>query len=801
MADIQYLSYGNQQVEKQALLNQMADSVTTYVNKQPWSRKRKEKFISAYSDMLSHGILGASSDSGQWVVNVDGEIDLNSKSKKDKQMYQEAAWFIRHQMQSLAQDKDKQEENEIVKTPFDFNKDFINYVSNQKFGSNDFKTSQWNEFDERNKYGIRGTENRMRILSELLKSYSDNFDESKFDFKDSPYRNSVDLKNRIGEAITALGTPDKRDDLEKLYAIGLNPADWFNNGSGDPSGYEIDGKELTNGEYYDAIQKAEREKYEEYVKKSKQYIENLKKQEGTISSSQITNQQSPGSKTFGQRGFTTAEQIELGSIIGDIASIVYPGAIGGAVLGGGSAVARTVASAMRGDLNLWDRLLDFGTGIVGGLPFVGDALMIGKVGKGVKTFIQSAGLWEAISNTPELSAFSKKLANGKFDDITIDEWKGALKFFRGLTGAGRVMKSNASLNNAAKASGLETKYNWRQKLLGTGPTINTKAKTYNVKAKVGDQEVDVELNQSQYDGLVEGLRKIRPGKNAKTKGEELIKNTIKEDPKIKAIKPDAKPEDITVTYSPTWRNYIPFFRSRSITSNFGVTERTLGGNSMQEFETSLQRRGFWDKALHGGSNRALRQYRRHLGLETNPNLAPVKPDNPVANPVPVKPNTSYIPEGIDQNTSNLLNNVWNTPAKKLTRESREIRPSKTKVNGEIKYGPSSAEGKLIDGNKFNIIYTTKSKGTPSEMIVLFNGQNIKIEGSTLGQQKANLGKWINEQNIKIQQAGNISLKASDQKWKDFVANIKDLKRLGYLYKQGGRIDKQKIQKYKEYIQN
>jgi hypothetical protein len=34
--------------------------------------------------MLSRGILGASSDSGQWVVNVNGEIDLDSKSKKDK---------------------------------------------------------------------------------------------------------------------------------------------------------------------------------------------------------------------------------------------------------------------------------------------------------------------------------------------------------------------------------------------------------------------------------------------------------------------------------------------------------------------------------------------------------------------------------------------------------------------------------------------------------------------------------------------------------------------------------------------
>jgi hypothetical protein len=90
------------------------------------------------------------------------------------------------------------------------------------------------------------------MLSELLQSYSDNFDESKFDFKDSPYKDSADLKTRIGEAITALGTPDKQDDLEKLYAIGLDPADWFNNGSGDPSGHvDSEGNPLTYGQYYD----------------------------------------------------------------------------------------------------------------------------------------------------------------------------------------------------------------------------------------------------------------------------------------------------------------------------------------------------------------------------------------------------------------------------------------------------------------------------------------------------------------------------------------------------------------------
>ena len=42
MADIQYLNYGNQQIEQQALtLNNVANNVLDYVNSQSWSNKRK----------------------------------------------------------------------------------------------------------------------------------------------------------------------------------------------------------------------------------------------------------------------------------------------------------------------------------------------------------------------------------------------------------------------------------------------------------------------------------------------------------------------------------------------------------------------------------------------------------------------------------------------------------------------------------------------------------------------------------------------------------------------------------------
>jgi len=50
----------------------MANDVQNYVNSQPWSSKRKQKFMTAYSDIMNRGIQGASNETGQWRINVGG---------------------------------------------------------------------------------------------------------------------------------------------------------------------------------------------------------------------------------------------------------------------------------------------------------------------------------------------------------------------------------------------------------------------------------------------------------------------------------------------------------------------------------------------------------------------------------------------------------------------------------------------------------------------------------------------------------------------------------------------------------
>lgn len=254
MADIQYLNYGDQQIEQQALLNNLANQVQGYVQSQPWSNKRKEKFMSAYSDLMNRGILGASNNTGQWMIDVNGD-PLPEMSRKDKEMYQEAAYFIQQQMAALPT-KTAEEEKKVEDLPvFDFNKDFITYVNNSINGGQPLNigygdSDQWNYLDERDSNGIRGRKNRAKKLAELLESYKTKLgDGSKYKFEGSPYSDINDFNTKIDRAIAALKTDSIDDDREALQAIGLNQATWFNNGSGDPSGkVDANGNPLTYGQ-------------------------------------------------------------------------------------------------------------------------------------------------------------------------------------------------------------------------------------------------------------------------------------------------------------------------------------------------------------------------------------------------------------------------------------------------------------------------------------------------------------------------------------------------------------------------
>ena len=280
MADIQYLNYGDQQIEQQAFLDKAKKEVYNYVRKQPWSTKRKERFMSAYSDIMTRGVLGASIDDKTGIYKIQVGGDVMNISPDDQKIYGDAAAYLQEQMASLPkkasleEEAKKKAEEEKAKFPiFDnkyFTTNFINHLSKNEFGgSKQFDTqNDWNGLDKRNeKTGLRGREERARILARNLQSYADSLDETKLNFEGSPFENLQDFKDRINKAVYALTeTPDNiDDDNETLRRLGIRASDWFNNGSGDPSGQYInlgDGtkRELTYGELAQHNQEQENEK-------------------------------------------------------------------------------------------------------------------------------------------------------------------------------------------------------------------------------------------------------------------------------------------------------------------------------------------------------------------------------------------------------------------------------------------------------------------------------------------------------------------------------------------------------------
>lgn len=265
MAD--FINYGDQQLEQQALLNNLANNVQNYVNTQPWSNKRKEKFMSAYSDIMNNGVLGASNSTGQWVLNTRNAIDLNSKDRKDREMYQEAAYFIQQQMAGLSSkvaSEKEQEEKKKEELPTFNNEYFVNNITTRVsnlFGGQSDITQAWNELDKREENGLRGTSVRRERLAKVLQDYLDNFDETKVNFENSPFKDVNDFKTRMNTAISALKSGE--DATDALNAIGLKRSQWLYDGSGDQYDIDADGNPISYGRYAELKAKQEQQKAQE----------------------------------------------------------------------------------------------------------------------------------------------------------------------------------------------------------------------------------------------------------------------------------------------------------------------------------------------------------------------------------------------------------------------------------------------------------------------------------------------------------------------------------------------------------
>ena len=900
MADTNYLYYGDQQVDQQALMNKMANGVVQYVQSQPWTRKRKDMFMSAYSDIMNKGLKGMSNSTGQWMVDFGGPaIDWDSKSRKEKEMYEEAGYFIQQQMNGLAADAKKQneEKDEIELTPYGskFKDVFGDYIGRTYFGNRDFniggEKDDWNYLDERNEQGIRGRSERAKKLASYLQSYRDSLKDSNFDFKDSPFSSKEDLITRLDSAIAALKTTDNtQDDTDALNALGLDARDWFNNGSGDiyvdengNTAVGSDGKPLSYAQYYNnlALQEKTKQETEQKAAEEKQKaldalqiytsrpvqkaftlrdlsnkysgdlnaaisnfsnvnlsqltqeqndelvslfqggynsnaLDNINDDEWEQIKSkiavngedksqyrkingingiyydvakknlfQLSNSQQSGSKNFlaglSDKEKKDAEQQRLifegsglsGADIADIAAtftdlagigasfIPVVGNVAGAATGAAGSLTHFGADWSRDGLDLGDvgRLginLAFDAATL--IPGFGTAAKAGKIAKflapKVPYIIAGIGAVQGLSNGTEIINSFKKLSNPS--TVTVEDLQNMAQGIALLAGGVNVSRGI---------------YQSRQAKKNLKPATSSEPATIRTR-----NERTLELNESEYNTL-----------SSKTATREAKQAAIES-----AATRSGTPLDATdgISYK-GWSIKNPTRTKNTSTEVEGLTapKTAVQGVNIGEIRERnrkwIEEHPTLSRILPGRTTDSKVNWTNEgmyiKGVkENNTAQQSTQIETPVRTPKP-STNTSnleYFPKDANIKDVKEVQNALNAPDYKLKRETK------------IPQQNQNITGKLADGTSYEIS---------------FDGTNItvkgpkdlpELKGKSLHEQKQELGKWINKLNLERKP----QLKKDSKEWKEFVNSIKELKRKGFLFKQGGKITDTQIDNFlKQYI--
>ena len=288
--EITYIPYGQDEISQQDLMTSLANGIEGYLGSKRWARKDKYRnaWLAAYQDIINHGLTGASNETGVWTVNHgQSPIDLNNKSNTEREMYQDAAYYIQQKMSQMTpRKKEEEKKKEDLEKFGSFKDNLMKRILNRRYGGTEkenqilFLDSEqgWDAQDTRGADGLRGTKNRKAAMIAELKAYKKDLDNQdlNYNFEGTSFKDKADLQTKIQAAIDALeNTPkDESDDLPAFSALGLPYRAFFSNGGNDIYETTKDGKQVTYQQHYENQQKEAQEKQKAEQEKLKAQLAN-----------------------------------------------------------------------------------------------------------------------------------------------------------------------------------------------------------------------------------------------------------------------------------------------------------------------------------------------------------------------------------------------------------------------------------------------------------------------------------------------------------------------------------------------
>lgn len=211
---------GNRDIDLDVLIRGANKNIDQYLQSKNWSRKKKQAFMDAYSDIMNSLDSGAIAQRGVDRKYTDTTGRIQNSQGRGFDAYGEAAHFLDTIVDIVP---DYQKEKPKEKTKYDAN-GLINTFKNKFFGGSDPDAIIWQGRDTKDeKTGKYGTANRASAFAQMLDDYAASLADSDYDYEGSAFKDREDLIARLQTASAQLrdGTFDNND-YSALTALGIS---------------------------------------------------------------------------------------------------------------------------------------------------------------------------------------------------------------------------------------------------------------------------------------------------------------------------------------------------------------------------------------------------------------------------------------------------------------------------------------------------------------------------------------------------------------------------------------------------